>query len=367
MIKASNFSIRWVWEKHPALLISISFLLGLCFWLNYSSIYLILFTFITTLTVASKKKKISIYVTMIFSFVFGGFNSCFFLHNDIKLLEQQHGVGIFHPKTIKLQKSFFNTSHVHHGVLKYYKDVGGNEFFDIPCQIYSPKGKPAPLGDCNYYLEGILEKTKSQTFIFKPTGPWMKINNTFSLAKLRYEIKSAFRSFIKKRIKDEKISDFYYGLCAGEIDNKMLSHDFAKLGLQHILAISGFHFSLIAIFCGLLLNTVLPKKACSILLIILLSLYFLLLGNTPSVFRAWAAIMIHVSGKLLRRKSNGLNTLGVCLLLELIFFPKNIYNLGFQFSFACTFGILLLTPSALTWISYIFPKRTEIELQQLSK
>jgi predicted membrane metal-binding protein len=82
------------------------------------------------------------------------------------------------------------------------------------------------------------------------------------------------------------------------------------------------------------------------------------------VFRAWTAIVIHILGNFLHKKSNGLNTLGVCLLLELLFFPNNLYNLGFQFSFACTFGILFLSSSTTRYISYIFPKRTSEQIQK---
>jgi competence protein ComEC len=305
------------------------------------------------------------YTTIILSFFFGAFQNQFLLKNNTPLHEKEKGTAIFHPTNIKLQTSFFNTSYVYSGVLSYYQNEDGKEFFHLPCQIHAPKSEELPCGDCDYFLNGYLEKTKSMTFIFIPTSPWTKIDDTFSLADLRFKLKSKFKKFIKMNIDEDKIRDFYFGLCTGEIDNKMLSYDFSKLGLQHILAISGFHFSLVAAFCAFIVNRIFTKNLSALLLLLILSLYFVFLGNSPSVFRAWCAIAIHILGNFLHRKSNGLNTLGVCLLLELLFFPSNIYNLGFQFSFACTFGILFLLPATTRFMSYIFPKRKSEQIKKL--
>jgi len=76
-------------------------------------------------------------------------------------------------------------------------------------------------------------------------------------------------------------------------------------------------------------------------LIVLLSSYFLFIGPSPSVQRAWVMAMGLFLGYLLERRIAALNTLGLALIFVMIWDPFSVESIGFQYSFLCTAAILL--------------------------
>jgi competence protein ComEC len=107
------------------------------------------------------------------------------------------------------------------------------------------------------------------------------------------------------------------------------------------MAISGLHFSIIATFLGLILGLFVSRKIASVTMIILMSAYFIFLGTSPSVTRAWIAIMLALMSLLLGKRSSGLNALGIGILVVVLWDPLAMREVGFQFSFAVTAAILL--------------------------
>jgi ComEC/Rec2-related protein len=65
------------------------------------------------------------------------------------------------------------------------------------------------------------------------------------------------------------------------------------------------------------------------------------IGATPSVQRAWIGAVLFIMGKITNRTIIPLNILGAAMLIELLFNPLTLGNLGFQFSFGSCFGIFL--------------------------
>jgi competence protein ComEC len=85
--------------------------------------------------------------------------------------------------------------------------------------------------------------------------------------------------------------------------------------------------------------------------------YFLFVGSSPAVQRAWIVSSLVLIGKLLRRPTAPLNLLGAALFIELAFDPLIAANLGFQLSFGCCFGILLLYQPIEKALSSLLPQR----------
>ncbi len=122
---------------------------------------------------------------------------------------------------------------------------------------------------------------------------------------------------------------------------------YSKAGILHILAISGLH---IGIIYSILINLFgfLDKLKLTILRIIIVSVILLgfafITGFSPSVVRAVIMMVIYSLISIVNRKSHPLNSLGIAALILLTFDPSNLYNLGFQLSFAAVFGILVIYP-----------------------
>ena len=164
-------------------------------------------------------------------------------------------------------------------------------------------------------------------------------------------------NYLKRHFKDPKVASFFSSLATGDIDERALSLEFGKIGVNHLLAISGFHFALLTTFCSFILGLFLPRKTTTILLLIVLSAYFFFVGNAPSVQRAWIGIFIFLIGSLFDLRSNALNSLGCALCIEILIDPYCVTHLGFQLSFLATLAILLLYAPCEKLLSLLLPKR----------
>ncbi len=133
---------------------------------------------------------------------------------------------------------------------------------------------------------------------------------------------------------------------------------FSQLGLSHILAISGFHFSLFSLFIHHLFAPFFKQRLLFLSVLIGLLFYFLLIATTHSVLRAFICIGLSLIGHLLERKNDSLNLLFIALILILIFDPNSYQNIGFQLSFFATFGILTYYRFVLFYLNKGMPKRT---------
>jgi competence protein ComEC len=268
-----------------------------------------------------------------------------------------HGTGYFSPTEIKSYRSPFHRSYMVKGSLLYFKSEDGIAC-RIPCLIYLPSSIKRPPLSCDFIIHGELFK-KDDTFVLKPdrSKDWETVPGTFCLAEWRFQCKQLVSSFLKKRFSDTKVSDFLIALSLGELDDRMLRFEFNRLGMQHILAISGFHFGLLAAFFGFFLHKLLPRKLALTTLLCLLTSYFFLLGASPSILRAWVAIGLYIAGCLMTLIPSGINVLGVGLLVELLLDPQVIHHLGFQLSFLSTAAILILLPACMRWMHRLFPKR----------
>lgn len=140
---------------------------------------------------------------------------------------------------------------------------------------------------------------------------------------------------------------------------------FSKLGLSHILAISGFHFSIAAFFISAIFRLFFPKKIVQVTLAIILTLYFILIGSSSSIFRAYISLLLAIIGTLFDRKNTALNLLFVTLLLAFFFDPYALQNAAFQLSYAATFGLITFCPIMENFLDRFYPKRSFDEAKRL--
>ncbi len=142
--------------------------------------------------------------------------------------------------------------------------------------------------------------------------------------------------------------------------------EFGKVGLQHILAISGFHFALAAFFLNFFFRLFFSYRLSAVFLLIAITAYYLFLGNAPSIQRAYIAIALVALGQLLSRRISGLNALGAGLLIELLIHPVNVTQLSFQLTFLCTMAILLFYPAMHKAVCFLLPERSIRELEEMT-
>jgi len=210
-------------------------------------------------------------------------------------------------------------------------------------------------------VQGKLDRRGPFSYVFKPKE-WTEVEKSWSFAAWRYAAKEAYRGFLAKKCSSsQRAAEFLAALTTGDVDDRVLKYEFGHLGLQHLLAISGFHFGILIAFASFALSLLFPRFWKLVLLLFSLTAYYFFVGPFPAVQRSWLTAFAYLTGKLIGRQTSGLNLLGLALGVEICMNPLIASNLGFQFSFASCGGILLLHPFFEKKLRAILPKRTLVE------
>jgi competence protein ComEC len=120
--------------------------------------------------------------------------------------------------------------------------------------------------------------------------------------------------------------------------------DYQKTGIVHLLAISGLHVSLLigmVFYIGIRIG--LTRQFMMNFLLILLPIYVILTGGSPSVIRA--ALMIFLVLLTVKWKSQlklfSIDAISLAFMVYLFCNPLVIFDVGFQLSFSVSLAIIL--------------------------
>ena len=120
---------------------------------------------------------------------------------------------------------------------------------------------------------------------------------------------------------------------------------FRNSGTFHVLAVSGLHVGLVALFCyfGFSLFRF-PQKILCLLTIIAVLIYACLIGFRPSVFRASLMAILFLFATLIDRDADLFNLLSFAALVLLLLNPQQLWDVGFQLSFVAVASIVYFVP-----------------------
>ncbi len=240
-------------------------------------------------------------------------------------------------------------------------------FDNYPVSLLLLNRKKLPI-DGTYKVSGTLKPGKGKSLLFKPDKgtKWIKEPKSFSIVGVRYRLKHKLKKHIQENIKEKGAAEFLSAILCGELENRHMRFYFNKVGLSHILAISGLHFGIIAMLIGWLLKKTFPFRWVTPLLLIVINAYAWMLGDSPSVLRACAMIDIALLGRLTGRYGHPINFVGAAALFEMILFPEHILHRGFLMTYTATLSILLFYPTMHRLTGKLFLPRTRHEIAQFS-
>ncbi|MEX2591375.1 MAG: ComEC/Rec2 family competence protein [Anditalea sp.] len=125
-----------------------------------------------------------------------------------------------------------------------------------------------------------------------------------------------------------------------------VSEAYITAGTMHILAVSGLHVGIVYGFFFLFIKPYqLPARKRILylsLLILIIWMYALITGMSPSVMRAAAMFTLMGLAQMKSRSPSIYNALALSALILLVFDPFILYTVGFQLSYLAVFGIVLL-------------------------
>ena len=117
---------------------------------------------------------------------------------------------------------------------------------------------------------------------------------------------------------------------------------FRLAGVYHILAVSGFNVAILAAAVwGLCRFLRIPRSAGAATAIVIVIGFALVVGPSPSVLRAVVMAVLVLTALLLERDASVTNSLALAALAILAARPGDLFDPGFQLSFAATLGIVV--------------------------
>lgn len=154
------------------------------------------------------------------------------------------------------------------------------------------------------------------------------------------------REYVTRHIINMSSSDtgaILSALLLGERDYlpDQLRLDFKRIGISHILALSGMHLAILSMGIGKALSLLKVKKKPRVAIISAFVLvYMAVTGFSVSVVRAGVMLILASVLFLLSRTKDSLTSLSVAVLIICIFTPHAILDISLWLSALATFGII---------------------------
>ena len=122
---------------------------------------------------------------------------------------------------------------------------------------------------------------------------------------------------------------------------------FARLGIAHILTVSGFHVGILIGALAALFRLLRLRQGLRIFLYaVILFMYAVLCGMSQPVIRASLLLLLTVEGRLLNRPRPGIHLLCAVLFVMTLLSPVQVTSASFQLTFCAMFGLIWFTPLA---------------------
>ena len=117
---------------------------------------------------------------------------------------------------------------------------------------------------------------------------------------------------------------------------------FRLAGVYHVLAVSGFNVAILAASVWAVCRFLrVPRRAGAATAIVIVIGFALVVGPSPSVLRAVVMAVLVLTALLLERDASVTNSLALAALAILAVRPGDVFDPGFQLSFAATLGIVV--------------------------
>lgn len=161
---------------------------------------------------------------------------------------------------------------------------------------------------------------------------------------VKYALMDISRSFSDglRSVFDEKDFGILYAMLAGnrsELDDSTKGL-YQRMGIAHVLSISGLHITLIGLGLFKVLMMLLKSLKFSVTAsCTFVFLYGMLTGFSISTQRAVIMLFCMLLAKLLGEAYDGQSAAGLAAIIILVMNPAEIFDAGFQLSFTAVFGI----------------------------
>ena len=142
--------------------------------------------------------------------------------------------------------------------------------------------------------------------------------------------------------------------------SKISSEDreaFSRLGIAHILTVSGFHVGVLITVLGTLFRLLRLRQGLRLsLYALMLFSYAALCGMSQPVIRASLLLILFLAGRIQNRPRSGIHLLSASLFIMTLWSPVQVTSASFQMTFCAVFGLFWFAP----FLSRFRPLRNRI-------
>ena len=216
----------------------------------------------------------------------------------------------------------------------------------IVCKINGVMEEPSSAANFNafsyrHYLhsQDVFWIFEAESFQRKDCDPDPATFSFTSLQLLQESLKNRLKQSLPSPTKELVLA-----LLLGDRDemNQDVTDAYEKLGIVHLLAISGLHVGLLsAVLFRLGIRIGMTREGVSALLLMVLPIYAVLSGAAPSVIRAVCMASFVLLCYLIKLGQSIVQGFFISFTIILMFQPFSIYSVGFQLSYGVTFSLLL--------------------------
>ncbi len=325
--------------------------------LLYTSFSLFIFSILlcVTLFIAHNKYKNSLLtVSLCFCFTFTAFlSSRIFFDNKLAKIEclkqEQNVIAVIDECTFS---ALYMTSYTAHIVSVDGVETSFKATISSNPPIYLEEGEkisadmsfsPFTISDYGYDAR---KANISNGVLVSATFENAKIidnNNKFDIVLSFNKLRSKIERVIDKEY--DKSATIIKALLIGKTDDidTMTKSNFSRLGISHILSISGTHFTVLLGMIAILLSTLgLNKRIVYALLIPIAFFYIGISGFSFSVCRAGIMSLLSYFGFLCGRLKDSYTALFISLTAILLISPYAVFSISLWLSFTATFTILII-------------------------
>ena len=219
--------------------------------------------------------------------------------------------------------------------------------------LQEPKNFKTENGKIFDYVNYLAKDNIFYTMYFPETELLSSSNGSFVKEKM-FKIKNSFLKKIQKVIPEPQ-SSLLGGLLLGVKQSlgEKLQEDFRKVGLIHIVVLSGYNVTIIADFMmGLFMF--LPRIFGLVLGAISIILFAIMVGGSTTIVRASIMALLVVLARATGRTSEVSRALFLAGFIMVLHNPQIVvFDPSFQLSFVATLGLIILSPKISEYFKFI--------------
>lgn len=253
----------------------------------------------------------------------------------------------------KYQSQYFKSIIYYKGQYKFKR--GETYFMNTKYKRHVNQNLKSEFSYSHYLnLQGIYYESRPEKWFY-----FKKVKAIDALSKHHYIIRDWIDKQLRIAFNPDKVS-IILALCFGDkslVDENTYQY-FKKAGLMHLIAVSGLHVGLIQFVLLFILRLIFGRRAKSLmvqqtLVVILLICFAWICQFSLSIVRSILMFSILYFSILTRKIAYPIYGLFLSALIMLLYNPLQLFNLGFQFSYLATFGLLLSGSLMQRWTGFI--------------